>query len=273
MECPRFLVIWTTTVLQITVYSLEATVHVIKDYFNISVRLLTLFFVYFVDGSCDRIILTGKTAGELKTPNYPKTYPSYSRCSWLIRVPPGYKIKLQFYHFVLEDSYQCRSDYVKIYDGTNKSATPLGIYCGRHDPFNQETTTNNMFIEFRSDRSLNTAGFRSRFLAIALRPPREISFKKTLRNATHAVIGKHVRFHCQVKGGGIDVLFSWVKDGKELSSDGLHYIIKYNAQTKKSILLLPRVSASDAGVYGCLVSDVDSGKNISAYGSLQLKGK
>ena len=256
--------------LQITVYSLEATV--IKDYFNISVHLLTLFFVYFVDGSCDRIILTGKT-GELKTPNYPKTYPSYSRCSWLIRVPPGYKIKLQFYHFVLEDSYQCTSDYVKIYDGTNKSATPLGIYCGRHNPFHQETTTNNMFIEFRSDRSLNTAGFRSRFLAIALRPPRKISFKKTLRNATHAVIGKHVRFHCQVKGGGIDVLFSWVKDGKELSSDGLHYIIKYNAETKKSILLLPRVSASDAGVYGCLVSDVDSGKNISAYGSLQLKGK
>lgn len=165
------------------------------------------------------------------------------------------------------------SDYVKIYDGRNNSATPLGIYCGRKDPFYQETTTNNMFIEFRSDRSLNTAGFRATFLTIALRPPREMSFKRTLRNTTHAVIGKQVRFQCQVKGGGLDVVFSWVKDGKELSSDGLHYTIKYNVQTKRSILLLPRVSASDAGVYGCLVSDVDSGKNISAYGSLQLRGK
>ena len=188
-------------------------------------------------------------------------------------MPPGYKIKFQFNHFVLEDSYQCRSDYVKIYDGTNKSATPLGIYCGRHNPFYLETTKNNMFIEFRSDGSVSQPGFRGTFLAIALRTPVEISFKRTLRNTTHTVIGKHVRFQCQVKGGGLDVLFSWVKDGKELSSDGLHYIIKKNTQTKTSILLLPRVSASDTGVYGCLVSDVDSGKSISAYGSLQLKGK
>lgn len=165
------------------------------------------------------------------------------------------------------------SDYVKIYDGRNNSATPLGIYCGRLDPFYQETTTNNMFIEFRSDRSLNTAGFRGTFLAIAVRPPREMSFKRTLRNTTRTVTGKQVKLQCQVKGGGIDLAFSWVKDGKELSSDGLHYTIKYNAQTKRSTLLLPRVSASDAGVYGCLASDVDSGKNISAYGSLQLKGK
>ena len=235
-------------------------------------HLLTLFFVYFVDSSCDRIILTGKT-GDLKTPNYPKAYPSYSRCSWLIQVPPGYKIALQFYLFVLEDSYQCTCDYVKIYDGTNKSATLLGKYCGEHYHFYQETTKNNMFIEFRSDRSVNNAGFWGTFLAIALRAPGEISFERTLRKTTHTVIGKQVRFQCQVNGGGLDVLFSWVKDGKELRSDGLHYIIKNNAQTKRSILLLPRVSASDAGVYGCLVSDVDSGKSISAYGSLQLKGK
>jgi len=164
-------------------------------------------------------------------------------------------------------------DSVKIYDGRNNSATPLGIYCGRHGSFHQETTTNNMFIEFGSDGSLNTAGFRAIFLTIPLRAPREMTFKRKLRNTTHAVIGKQVRFQCQVKGGGPVVVFSWVKDGKKLSSDGQQYIIKYNAQTNRSILLLPRVSASDAGIYGCLVSDVDSGKNISAYGSLQLKGK
>ena len=165
------------------------------------------------------------------------------------------------------------SDYVKIYDGRNNSATPLGKYCGRYSPFYQESTKNNMFIEFRSDRSLNTAGFRATFLTIALQPPKEMSFKRTLRNTTRGVIGKQVRFQCQVKGGGLDVVFSWVKDGKEIKSDGMHFIVKYNGQTKRSILLLPSVSASDAGVYGCLASDVDSGKNISAYGSLQLRGK
>lgn len=164
------------------------------------------------------------------------------------------------------------SDYVKIYDGRNNSATPLGIYCGRYSPFYQESTKNNMFIEFRSDRSLNSAGFRATFLTIALQPPREMSFKRTLRNTTRGVVGKQVRFQCQIKGGGLDVVFSWVKDGKEIKSHS-QVIVKYNAQTKRSILLLPSVLASDAGVYGCLASDVDSGKNISAYGSLQLRGK
>lgn len=232
--------------------------------------LMQLFFL--ADGKCDRIILTGKT-GELKTPNYPRTYPSHSRCSWLIQAPTGYKLKLQFYHFVLEDSYDCISDHVNIYDGRNSSATLLGKYCARKDPFHVETTTNNMFIIFRSDRSLNYGGFRATFLAISLRPLREMTFRRTLKDITVGVIGKQVKLQCQVKGGSLNVDISWFKNGKKLSSDGIHYTIKKNIVAKRSTLLLDKVSTSDAGVYSCLASDADLGKNISAYGVLQLKGK
>ncbi|KAL9950262.1 hypothetical protein ACROYT_G042737 [Oculina patagonica] len=228
------------------------------------------YMVSLTDGKCDRITLTGKT-GEVNTPNYPRPYPSHSKCSWLIQAPPGYKIKLQFYHFVLEASYDCQSDHVKIYDGRNSSATLLGKYCGRYDPFHVETFTNNMFIIFRSDRSLNFGGFRAFFNAIALRPLREMSFRRTLKNITVAVIGKQAKLQCQVKGGSLNVVILWFKDGKELSSYGSGYTIRNNVLTKRSTLLLDKVSIIDAGVYSCLASDADSGKNISAYGSLQLK--
>lgn len=174
---------------------------------------------------------------------------------------------------MLEDTHQCISDHVKIFDGRNSSATLLGKYCGREDPFYVETVANNMFILFRSDRSLNYNGFRARFLAIALRPLKEMSFRRTLKNVTFAVTGKQVKLQCQIEGGSLNVVISWFKDGKEFIGNGVHYNIRNKNLTKKSTLLFGKVSASDAGVYSCLASDTDSGKNISAYGRLQLKGK
>lgn len=144
----------------------------------------------------------------------------------------------------------------------------IGKYCGRRDPFNVTSTTSKMFIEFRSDGSLNYAGFRAKFVVVA----KTISFTITLKNIIVAVIGKPVKLQCQVKGGSSKVVISWNKDGTGLSSDGLHYTIM-NFYSGKSTLLLDKVSIRDAGVYGCLASDVHTGENISAYGSLQLKGK
>lgn len=188
-------------------------------------------------------------------------------------MPAGYKIKLQFYHFVLENTYECASDLLRIYDGRNSSATPLGKYCGRLDPFKVESTTTDMFISFRSDRSLNFAGFRATFTAIAVRPVKAISFRRTNLKNTTAVLGEEVKFLCQVRGGSVNVVISWTKDGEILSDDGPNYTIRYKAVTKKSHILLEKLSRSDAGVYGCLARDLDMGRNISAYGRLLVKGK
>lgn len=177
---------------------------------------------------------------------------------------------------MLEDSPQCFNDDVKIFDGRNSSATLLGKYCGSINPvdFRPETTTNNMFITFRSDRSLNYAGFMAKFSAMAVQPLKAMSFsRRTFKNPTIAVIGKEARIHCQVRGGSLNVVISWSKDGKELSSVGPNYTIKNNNLTKKSTLQFDQVSTSDAGVYTCLASDIDNGKNISVSGTLQLKGK
>lgn len=223
---------------------------------------------FAVDGKCGGT-LTGKT-GDLQTPNYPSPYPSYSRCSWLIQVPVGYKIQLQFYHFVVEDTYECSSDVVKIYDGRNSSSTLLGKYCRRKNPFKVESTTTSMFISFISDRSVNFSGFKATFTAVAVDTVKEMSFKRTLKNIT-AVLGKEVKFNCHIRDGSANVNFLWTKDGQILRDDAPNYSIRYSTVNKRSHLLLKKVTKSDAGVYKCSVSDGDMKKVISSYGNLFVK--
>ena len=226
------------------------------------------------DGKCGRRNLSNKT-GEFKSPEYPNHYPSHSQCSWLIQVPPGHIIKLQFLHFVLEDSYGCGSDVLKAFDGLNTSATLLGKYCGRrNDFFTVISTSNVMLVTFKSDRSLNYGGFRATFTALPLTntvaPSIPMHFKRALKNTTIALVGEVVKFHCPVIGGSSNVQIKWSKDGTMLQDTGPSHTIKHNSITRKSSLTLAKVSKSDEGLYGCWASDIS--QNISMFGSLQVKG-
>ena len=222
------------------------------------------------DGRCKERF-SGKT-GSLQTPNYPRPYPSHSRCSWLIQVPVGYKIKLQFYHFVLEKTYMCTGDVLKVYDGASSSAEPLGTYCGAINPFHVESTSSNLFLAFKSDRSLNYAGFRATFSAMAVHPVKPMSFARTVLNAS-AGLGNSLQLLCRIKDGSANLKFSWTKNGVKMSKNGSRYNIKSDLVSKISYLLLSKVSQSDTGVYGCFARDLDMKKNISAYGTLVVKGK
>ena len=222
------------------------------------------------DGRC-RERLSGKT-GMLQTPNYPNPYPSRSRCSWQIQVPVGYKIKLQFYHFVLEKSYMCTADVVKVYDGTSSSAEPLGTYCGAINPFHVESTASNFFLRFKSDRSLNYAGFNATFSAVAIHLARPMTFARTLLNASVG-LGNSFQLLCHIKDGSANLRFSWTKNGVKMNKNGSRHNIKSHLVSKKSYLFLSKVSLSDTGVYGCIARDLDMKKNISASGTLVVKGK
>ena len=163
---------------------------------------------------------------------------------------------------------------VRIYDGMNNSGTPLGVYCGRMNPFPVESTTSNMFITFKSDRSLNYAGFRAIYSAVALHPVKPMSFRKAFENTTTAILDENVKLHCQVKDGSANIVFSWTKDGQVLNQqNGSKYIIRSNSITKRSHLLVKNLSLRDQGVYGCFAHDLDMEKNISVYGALLVKGK
>ncbi|XP_015772585.1 PREDICTED: muscle, skeletal receptor tyrosine protein kinase-like isoform X2 [Acropora digitifera] len=220
------------------------------------------------DGRC-RERLSGKT-GKLQTPNYPNPYPSRSRCSWHIQVPVGYKIKLQFYHFVLEKTHMCTGDVLKVYDGKSRSAEPLGTYCGAMNPFRVESTASNLFLEFKSDRSLNFAGFNATFSAVAIHLARPMTFARTLLNASVG-LGNSFQLLCHIKDGSANLRFSWTKNGVKMNKNGSRHNIKSHLVSKKSYLFLSKVSLSDTGVYGCIARDLDMKKNISAYGTLVVK--
>ena len=222
------------------------------------------------DGRCKER-LSGNT-GRLQTPNYPHPYPSKSMCSWHIQVPLGYKIKLQFYVFVLEKTYKCTGDVLKVYDGTSRSAEPLGTYCGALNPFYVESTASNLFLEFKSDRSLNYAGFRAIFAAIATHPVKPMSFARTPSD-TSANLGKSFQLLCHIKDGSANLRFSWTKNGVKMNKNGSRHNIKSDLAMKISYLFLSKVSLSDTGVYGCTARDLDMKSIISAYGTLVVKGK
>lgn len=234
-----------------------------------------LFFIGFLvsltDGNCDHKIFR-EGAGDLKTPDYPDPYPSLSKCSWLIKAPLGYKIKLQFFDFVLEKGYDCGSDNVKIYEGKNSSATLIGKYCGKKNPFKVETPTSYMYITFKSDRSLNYRGFRASFVMEASSPIKSMSFKRTLKDTTFTAVGQQVKFTCQVEDGSLNIVISWRKDGKNLIGNKSNFtMIRNNIFKKRSTLLLTRVSEHDAGEYSCTAKDTDMEKTISSSGSLLVK--
>lgn len=67
-------------------------------------------------GVADAVELT-EMFGEIRSPNFPDSYPSNSEVTWNISVPEGFKIKLYFMHFDLESSYLCEYDYVKVSGG------------------------------------------------------------------------------------------------------------------------------------------------------------
>ena len=223
------------------------------------------------DGRCNDQRLSGKT-GSLQTPNYPNPYPGRSKCSWVIQVPVGYKIKLQFYHFVLEKTYMCTGDVLKVYDGTSHSAEPLGTYCGAMNPFHVESTASNLFLDFKSDKLLNYAGFNAIFSAIALHPVKPMSFARTLLN-TSAGLGNSLQLLCHIKDGSANLRFSWTKNGVKMGKKGSRYNITSDLVRKISYVFLSKVSLNDTGVYGCTARDLDMKKNISAYGTLVVKGK
>ena len=65
---------------------------------------------------------------EITTPNYPRDYPAGKTCYWNIGVSPGSRIELRFIDFRLENSSNCRYDYLQIYDGRNSSARMLNSH-------------------------------------------------------------------------------------------------------------------------------------------------
>lgn len=130
---------------------------------KIYMLLLSLVIIGFdqagsVKNQCNYALRKDK--GFIKSPQYPNSYANNLNCSWQIVVPIGKQIVLNSEQFKLENSYNCESDALYIYDGPNeRSKLYSKPYCHKNGPKNVTSSGNSLFIRFITDKLDNARGF------------------------------------------------------------------------------------------------------------------
>lgn len=97
--------------------------------------------------------------GQIMSPNYPDNYPPQKDCIWHFTTTPGHRIKLVFSVFDIESHQECAYDHIAIYDGNSPDSMTLGKFCGAKTPHSISSTTNEMYMIFNSDGSVQRKGF------------------------------------------------------------------------------------------------------------------
>ncbi|XP_061886936.1 bone morphogenetic protein 1-like isoform X2 [Entelurus aequoreus] len=101
--------------------------------------------------------------GQIQSPNYPDDYHANKMCVWKITVSEGYEVGLVFQSFELESHDSCAYDYVEVRDGDSDLGPLLGRHCGHDKPGNIKSSSNQLWLKFVSDGSVNKGGFSASF--------------------------------------------------------------------------------------------------------------
>lgn len=112
-------------------------------------------------------IFTG-TDGVLSSPvTYDdRTYPNNLECDYLIRQPRNMTILLTVLEFHLEDSTECKFDYLEIYDGKSNIDPLIGRFCAMSIPRTIRSQSNEILIKFKTDWSTSHSGFNIKYKSI-----------------------------------------------------------------------------------------------------------
>ena len=127
---------------------------------------------------------------EFGTPKYGiKNYPYDYHQQWFLIVPEGRQVQLEFESFELEESKDCKNDYVEIREAyfsfTDEDPQIIagefgeiltGHVCGTSKPSTMQSKGNMVWVSFKSDDNTTTVykGFKATFTA-----------GKCKRNAAH----------------------------------------------------------------------------------------
>ncbi|KAF7707655.1 hypothetical protein HF521_018873 [Silurus meridionalis] len=127
-------------------------VRAVKDEYTLAhytgVRL-SLETVLSLETAIDALLLrTSLSPAVLQSPDYPRSYSDDTHCRWVIYVPEGYVVKLDFIDFVLEESERCQYD-------------SLGL--GR----SQHSSPRVMVLQFMTDASVSARGFSANLSVIS----------------------------------------------------------------------------------------------------------
>ncbi|BFG01859.1 cubilin homolog [Drosophila madeirensis] len=109
--------------------------------------------------SCNALL--SAASGRLRYPPEGIGYEHNAQCAWVIRTNESLVLNVTFSTFDLEDSTECRFDWLQVNDGRSAAAQIIGRYCGNHLPHggNIISSGNQLYLWFRSDNSTSREGF------------------------------------------------------------------------------------------------------------------
>ena len=105
--------------------------------------------------------------GTFHSPHYPGDYSSNNDCLYtMVADDATSRIELNFETFHLQDSKNCESDYIQVYDG-DSTDSPLmynnlqlgGRFCGSVKPPVTMSTTKVLTVRFHSNGNISKSGF------------------------------------------------------------------------------------------------------------------
>ncbi|KAM3874302.1 bone morphogenetic protein 1-like [Diretmus argenteus] len=104
-----------------------------------------------------------RDSGQIQSPNYPDDYRPNKVCVWKITVAQDFRVGLSFQSFEIERHDSCAYDYLEVRDGSSESSPLLGRFCGYDKPDDIKSSSNQLWLKFVSDGSVNKAGFAASF--------------------------------------------------------------------------------------------------------------
>ncbi|XP_041910862.1 CUB and sushi domain-containing protein 1 [Arvicola amphibius] len=132
--------------------------------------------------------------GTIYSPGFPDEYPILKDCLWLITVPPGHGVYINFTLLQTE----AVNDYIAVWDGPDQNSPQLGIFSGNTALETAYSSTNQVLLKFHSDFS-NGGFFVLNFHAFQLKrcpPPPAVPQADLLTEDEDFDIGDFVKYQC-----------------------------------------------------------------------------
>ncbi|XP_053408750.1 cubilin-like isoform X2 [Mercenaria mercenaria] len=103
--------------------------------------------------------------GSFVSPNYPMPYGHNAECFYTITVSRGSRVQLTFVDIEIEVHPNCNYDYVEVRDGSSNGAL-LGKFCGTSNPDPVTSSSNVMWVKYRTDYSVSGRGFHAFYISL-----------------------------------------------------------------------------------------------------------
>ncbi|XP_025082097.1 low-density lipoprotein receptor-related protein 4-like isoform X1 [Pomacea canaliculata] len=120
-------------------------------------------------------------SGFISSPSYDRQDLEIEDCIYIIKTTAGHRITLTFLTLETED---CRFDFLQIRDGSSELSPSMGVFCNTSVPDRVRSTSNTMWIRFRSGSQSGT-GFNATYSSAII--PQKFLLVTDKHNGIHRI--------------------------------------------------------------------------------------